>query len=77
MLDKSTTVDMMGGQQTSLRVLVEITRGERKGHAIEVEYGAGLVMSDERTIQEGDRVRVDAVDGYLTFERVARTSQAA
>ena len=58
-LEETTTADMMGGQQTSFRVQVEITRGERKGHAIEVEYGGGLVMTDERTIQAGDRVLVE------------------
>lgn len=48
-----------GGESIVQRLSIEITRGERKGHVLEVEHGGILVMAESRRVEEGDRVLVE------------------
>lgn len=52
-----------GTEQTVQRIQVEITEGERQGHAIEIEHGAALIGSKQRRVKEGDRVLVEYTQG--------------
>jgi len=47
-----------GGEVITQQLSVEITRGERKGHAVQVEHGGILIMAESRRVEEGDRVVV-------------------
>lgn len=51
--------DPMSGQAAPFLVMVEITKGDRKGNVIQVAYGAGLIMTASRQVREGDRVIVE------------------
>jgi len=52
-----------GQEQITQLVQVEITKGDRKGHVIEVEYGGVLMMTESRRVREGDRVLVEHTQG--------------
>jgi uncharacterized membrane protein len=57
-----------GGEAITQRLSVEITRGERQGHVLEVEHGGILIMAESRRVEPGDRVLV-GVTSDVTGER--------
>ena len=48
-----------GQNDLAQRVRVEITSGERRGHAVEIDHGDLLAMTESRQVQEGDRVLIE------------------
>ncbi len=52
-----------GQERIVQRVRVEITRGERQGHVVEVTHGDLLALTESRKVEEGDRVLIEQSQG--------------
>ncbi len=61
--EERTPAGPSGSPGITQKLLVEITKGSRKGHAIEVQYGGVLIMSESRLAREGDRVLIEHGQG--------------
>lgn len=57
--EKQVQVGPNGEEQLIQLARVEITKGERSGYTVEVEHGAGLIMTGSRLLQVGDRVLLE------------------
>jgi uncharacterized membrane protein len=61
--DESAPAGPDGQERIIQQVRVEITRGERRGHVVEIAYGDLLPLTESRKVKEGDRVLVEHSQG--------------
>ena len=61
--DESMPAGLDGEERIVQQVRVEITRGERRGHVIEIVYGDLVTLTESREVKEGDRVLVGHSQG--------------
>jgi uncharacterized membrane protein len=63
--DLDTAESAAGGGQNTLaqRVRVEITTGDMRGYAIDIDHGDLLAMTESRQVEEGDRVLIHVSAG--------------
>ncbi len=57
--EKNIQIGPDGEEQVIQLARVEIIHGERDGYTVEVEHGAGLVMTGPRLLRVGDRVLLE------------------